>query len=242
MSKKISLKQYLMKSGKFDKMYDCEKAIREGKVTVDNEIIDNPGYFFSPKSLVKVGSEKVRKVPKLYFLINKPAGYLSQKAENEKTIYDLIGKLNIPEEHKKSLFAVGRLDKGTEGLMVITNDGRLSDMIMQPESEITKKYYAMLENPTGKNKINILEKGIELEIDHERYKTKPCKIKIVGEKEIYISISEGKKRQIRLMFEAIGNKVTYLKRVSIAGLQLGKLNIGEIRQITREDIMEKLEI
>src|SRR3989338_5550563 len=159
MSKKISLKQFLMKSGKFDKAYDCEKAIREGKATIDNKIIDNPNYFFNPKSLVKVGNEKVRKVPKLYFLINKPAGYLSQKAEHEKTIYELISKLDIPQEHKKSLFAVGRLDKDTEGLMIITNDGQLSDMIMQPKREITKRYHAVLEKPINNENIRLLEIG-----------------------------------------------------------------------------------
>ena len=230
-----------MKSGKFDKAYDCEKAIREGKATIDNKIIDNPNYFFNPKSLVKVGNEKVRKVPKLYFLINKPAGYLSQKAEHEKTIYELISKLDIPQEHKKSLFAVGRLDKDTEGLMIITNDGQLSDMIMQPKREITKRYHAVLEKPINNENIRLLEKGVIIEIDDAKYKTTKCKIKKVKDNEIYISLTEGKKRQIRKMFEAVENNVVYLKRVSIGGLQLGKLNTGEIRQITKEEIMEKLE-
>ena len=88
----------------------------------------------------------------------------------------------------------------------------------------------------------MLEKGIEIKIDDESYKTKKSKIKVVGEKEVYISISEGKKRQIRKMFDAIGNKVVYLKRVSIWGLSLGNLKTGEMRQITKEEIMEKLEL
>ena len=99
----------------------------------------------------------------------------------------------------------------------------------------------MLEKTADAIKIKILEKGVEIEIDEEKYNTKRCKIKIVGEKEVYISVSEGKKRQIRKMFELIDNKVLYLKRVSIGGLQLGKLNSGEIRTITRKEIMEKLE-
>ena len=174
--------------------------------------------------------------------MNKPAGYLSQKSTEEKTVYDLLNDLNLPKEAILSLHAVGRLDKDTEGLLFLTNDGKLSDNIMNPKNEIMKKYNAMLENPVNREKIKELEKGIVLEIDYKKYKTKPCKIKTVGEKEIYISISEGKKRQIRMMFESIGNKVTNLKRVSIAGLQLGKLNSGEIKQITREEITEKLEI
>ena len=172
--------------------------------------------------------------------MNKPAGYLSQKSAEEKNIYDLLHSLNLSNESLQSLHAVGRLDKDTEGLMILTNDGKLSNIIMEPKSEIIKKYNALLENPIHKEKIKELEKGIELEVDYEKYKTKPCKIKIVGEKEIYISISEGRKRQIRMMLESIGNKIIYLKRVSIGGLQLGKLNSGEIKKITKEEIWDKL--
>lgn len=241
MSKKISLKQFLTRSGRFDKVYDCIAAIKSGKVTIDGKIVPNPNYFFNPKSLVKLDDEKIRKVPYLYFLMNKPAGYLSQKAENEKTIYDLLEKLNLPKHHAKSLSAVGRLDKESEGLLLITNDGKLSNLVMNPENCITKKYYAVLEDVVDINKIKLLEKGIQIEIEHEQYRTKSCRIKAVGEKEIYISISEGKKRQIRKMFDAIGNKVLYLRRVSIAGLQLGNLKAGEIKQTTKEEILAKLE-
>jgi len=241
MSKKISLKQFLMKSGRFDRVEECIESIRAGKVTVSNKVISNPNYFFNPKELVKFGDEKMRKAPTLYFIMNKPAGYLSQKAENEKTIYDLINKLNIPEDQKKSLFAVGRLDKDTEGLMIITNDGKLSDFIMAPGNGIVKKYYAGLEKPASPTKLNMLRKGIEIEIDGEKHKTRNCKIKPVGEKEVYISLTEGKKRQIKKMFEAVGNKVVCLKRVSIGGLQLSDLKTGEMKTITKEEIMEKLE-
>ena len=243
MSKKISLKQFLMKSGRFEKAESCIDAVRNGSISINNKTIINPNYFFNPKNaLVKLDNEKIKTVSKLYFIMNKPAGYLSQKADEEKTIYDLLKTMSMPKESAQSLHAVGRLDKDTEGLLLLTNDGKLSNLVMNPESEIIKKYYAILENPVDKVKIKELEKGIELEIEYKKYKTKPCKIKFVGEKEIYISISEGKKRQIRMMFESIGNKVAYLKRVSIAGLQLGKLNPGEIRQITREEIAEKLEL
>lgn len=241
MSKKISLKRFLMRSGRFEKVYDCIEAIRHGKVAIDGKKVMNPSYFFNPKkSLVKMENEKVKKVPYLYFLINKPAGYTSQKSANEKTIYDLLEKLNLPKHHIKSLFAVGRLDKESEGLLLITNDGKLSNYIMNPKNKIIKRYYAVLEETVDINKIRLLEKGIQINIGHEQYKTKPCKIKVVGEKETYISISEGKKRQIRKMFDAIGNKVIYLKRVSIGGLHLGSIKVGEIRQVAKEELIEKL--
>lgn len=241
MSKKISLKQFLMKSGRFDDASDCISAIESGMVTINNEIIKNPNYFFnSEKFLVKSGNEKLKSVRKLHFIMNKPSGYLCQKSQNEKTIYDLINNLDLPEDYKKSLHAIGRLDKETEGLLILTNDGKLSSLVTNPENKIIKKYHAVLEKPIDADKIKILEKGIEISIDDEKYKTKKCKIKAVGEKEAYISISEGRKRQIRKMFEAIGNKVAYLKRVSIGGLSLGNLKTGEIRQIEREEIVKKL--
>lgn len=231
-----------MRSGRFERVYDCIEAIKIGKVTIDEEVVPNPNYFFNPKkSLVKLDDEKIRKVPYLYFLMNKPAGYISQKAENEKTIYDLLQKLDLPKAHIKSLSAVGRLDKESEGLLLITNDGALSNLVMNPRTEIIKKYYAVLEEAADINKARLLEKGVQIEIGHEEYRTRPCRIKIVGEKEIYISISEGKKRQIRKMFEAIGNKVVYLRRVSIGGLQLGNLKVGEIKPITKDEIKEKME-
>ena len=241
MSKKISLKQFLIRTGKFEKVYYCEQAVRNSRVSINNKIITNPNYFFNPKkSLVKIGNEKIKKAPKLYFLINKPSGYLSQKAENEKTIYDLLKKLSLSKEETQSLFAVGRLDKDTEGLMILTNDGEISDMTANPKSKTVKRYLAVLEKTINIAKIKIIEKGVEIMADNEKYKTKPCKIKVVGEKEVYISISEGKKRQIRKMFDAIDNNVVYLKRVSIGGLQLGNLKTGEIKEISKEEIMDKL--
>lgn len=232
-----------MKSGRFEKVYGCIQAVRSGKISINNKIITNHNYFFNPKNaLVKFNNEKIKPVAKLYFLLNKPAGYLSQKHENQKTIYNLLGKLNLSKEQMQSLFAVGRLDKDTEGIIILTNDGGISDSVMNPKNKIIKKYHAVLEKTIDINNIKILEKGIEILSEHEKYKTKPCRIKIAGEKEIYISIKEGKKRQIRKMFEAIGNKVVYLKRVSIGGLQLGNLKIGDFKQLAKEEIYDKLNI
>ena len=241
MPKKISLKQFLMRTGKFEKVYDAVKSIREGRITINNKITINPNHFFNPKkALVRFQGEKLKPVPKLYFLMNKPAELICQKSDKEKNIYDLIKKLNIWEEEKSSLFAVGRLDKETEGLLIITNDGKLSDLLMNPEKKIQKKYYATLEKPVDINKIKRLEHGVEIFINGKPYKTKKCKIKITGEKEVYVTIVEGKKRQIRKMFESIGNNAVYLKRVSIGGLALNKLKEGEIKQISREEIFINL--
>ncbi len=241
MSKKISIKQFLMKSGKFEKVHDCLQSIKNGEISINNSTIKNPNFFFNPKNeLVKLNSEKIKQVAKLYFLLNKPAGYLSQKYENEKTIYDIIENLNISKEQKQSLFAVGRLDKDTEGLIILTNDGKVSSLLMKPENKVAKRYHAVLEKPIMGDNLKLLEKGVIIEIDNLKHKTTKCKIKRVKKNEVYISITEGKKRQIRKMFESVENKVVYLKRVSIGGLQLGDLKEGELKQTTKEEIMEKM--
>src|SRR3989338_1462167 len=188
MSKNISLKQFLMRSGRFERSYDCIAAIKDGKVTIDNQIVTHPKHFFNPKkSLVRLNGEKVKPLHKLYFIFNKPNGYLCQKSASEKTVYDLLTKLSLPKESRQSLYTVGRLDKDTEGLLIITNDGRLSNMITNPKNEIVKRYYAVLEKQINREKIKALEKGIEISIGRERYKTKPCKIEIAGGKNAYIS-------------------------------------------------------
>ncbi len=243
MSKNISLRQFLMRSGRFERSYDCIAAIKDGKVTVGNEIITHPNHFFNHKKLlVRVNGEKVKLLSKLYFLLNKPSGYLCQKSPTEKTVYSLLTKLNLPKESKQSLYTVGRLDKDTEGLLIITNDGRLSNAITNPKSEIVKKYYIVLEKQIDTEKINALEKGIEISIGREHYKTKPCKIELAGGKNAYISISEGRKRQIKKMFDAIGNKVIYLRRVSIGNIKLENLKVGEFQEISREEIYKKIAV
>jgi 16S rRNA pseudouridine516 synthase len=241
MSKKTSLKQFLMKAGRFGKVSECVSAIKNGEVSIGNEIIRSPNHYFNPKkSILRFHHDKIKKIKKLYFILNKPAGYVCQKTSREKNIYELIGKFGISSGEKLSLFAVGRLDKGTEGLMIITNDGELSLLISDPQNRVKKEYFAALEKPITKENARYLENGIDIRLDEGFYRTKECKIKIIRSREIYILISEGKKRQIRRMFEAVGNKVVYLRRVSIGRLYLGDLEKGGFRQLEREDILEKI--
>lgn len=237
MPKKISLKQFLMRSGMFDKAYDCIATIKKGKATVDGETITNPSHFLNPKkSHVMLNGRTVRRAKNLYYIMNKPSGYLAQKAENEKTIYDIL-----PAELRKSVFAVGRLDKETEGLIILTNDGKLASLIANPKNKIEKKYHAVLEKPLDEASMEKLRKGVNIEVENSYYMTIPAKIESIGKKEVYIIITEGKKRQVRKMLEALGNKVMKLKRVSIGGITLKGMKPGEIKQMTREDIIEKLE-
>lgn len=243
MSKKTPLKQFLMGTGRFEKLYDAICAVRNQKITVNDKVIINPNYFFNPRmSLVKFGDEKLMAVKKAYFILNKPAGYICQKSIKEKSIYDLIKGLNIDDKLRASLFAVGRLDRETEGLLIITNDGKLSSYITQPDYKIEKEYYAVLSKSIKDEDAKKIENGIEVLISGIKYKTKPSKIKIIGEKNIVISVSEGKKRQIRKMFEAIGNEVVYLRRESIENLKMDGIKAGEFKEISKEEIYKKLNI
>ena len=243
MSKKIALKQFLMRTGRFEKLYDAICAVRSQKITVNGKAITNPNYFFNPRrSLVKFGDEKLMPVKKLYFILNKPAGYICQKSIKEKSIYDLIKGLNIEDKLRVSLFAVGRLDKETEGLLIITNDGKLSSSITKPDNKIEKEYYAALSEAIKHEDAKKIKDGIEIFISGVKYKTKPAKIRIIGEKKLAISVSEGKKRQIRKMFEAIGNNVVYLRRESIENLKLDGIKAGEFKEISKEEIYKKLNL
>lgn len=242
MPKKISLKQFLMRTGIFEKMYDCMQAAKDGRVTINNKAVINPNYFFNPKkSLVIFDGKKLNPAANLYFLMNKPLGLICQKSSSEKNIYDLIKKLGLPKEQTLSLFAVGRLDKETEGLIIITNDGKISKFVSEPKNEIKKEYYAKLQNPISAQEIKKLEQGIKIDVNRKSYTTMPSKISAIGEKELHIAIFEGKKRQVRKMFENLGNEVVHLKRISIGKLSLGNLKTGGFKEIGREEIIEGLE-
>jgi 16S rRNA pseudouridine516 synthase len=241
MAKKTSLLQYLMRSGKFKTAYDAERAILTGRVNVRKETIRNPKHFFDPKTdFVFVDGELIKKSALLYFLMNKPAGIICQKSKEEESIFDLLTSLPLTPEQRSSLFVIGRLDKDTEGLLILTNDGKLSDALMNPKHEVPKTYYAILNLPLTHIQKTRLESGVTIKSEEGEYTTKPCVIKKESERTIFISITEGKKRQIRKMLEAIGNEVIHLKRVSIGKLELGSLQLGEIRKVSKEDVLKAL--
>jgi pseudouridine synthase len=247
MSKKIRLHQFLSRAGLFRSKYDLFAAIKNGAIKVDNETVTSPNYFVkkSHKVFYKGSQVNMRK-DKIYLLLNKPTGYLSSKiTENDKK----LGKVgvfyllrDIDDETKKTLFCVGRLDENTSGLLIITNDGELSSKITDPNSNIEKLYEVELEKPVSLSDKNRIEKGIKINLEengvNKDYKTKPCKIDIQDNRCV-ITVSEGKKREVRRMFEAVGNKVLRLKRVCIGKLDLRKLNIpvGKYKEVEKEFIL-----
>lgn len=171
----------------------------------------------------------------VYIMLNKPAGILSATEDkNQKTVISLL-----PENlQKKGLFPVGRLDKETLGLLILTNDGNYCHKMISPKSNISKVYKFELADQIEQEQINIIEQGIELK---DGYTTLPCKISMQDKKSGEITITEGKYHQIRRMFGAVGNKVIYLERIKEGNIILDtNLKRGEFRELTKEEIIIQL--
>lgn len=166
----------------------------------------------------------------VYFMLNKPEGYVSATKDNhDKTVIDLFSGENF-----KGLFPVGRLDKDTTGLLIITNDGELGHRLTGPKFEVYKEYLATLSLKLSEDAVKKLENGVDI---GEGKLTKPCRVKKIDDKTILISICEGKFHQVKRMLKAVNNEVLTLKRLSMGNVFLDKeLKPGEYRRLTSDEI------
>lgn len=216
------------------------EIIKNEGVLVNNKIIKKPWYELNENDEI-IFNKKVIKVSQIiekemmYFLFNKPKGVLTTLKDDfgRKTLKDYI--INITTE---KLFYVGRLDKETTGLLLLTNDGDFANYLLKPSSEIIKTYEVLINGNPSKSSLQKLEKGLILE---NGYKTKPAKIEKVKKKGnnhfIVLSINEGKKRQVRYMFKQIGYKVVELKRVRFGPWSIDLVpNEGMIKKINSLEI------
>ncbi|MEM4397334.1 MAG: pseudouridine synthase [Candidatus Woesearchaeota archaeon] len=248
---KIHLHQFLSRTGLFKSKKEIIDSVKNGFVTIDEQIIINPMYRFNPSKRVVKYKGNILKIvdKKYYYVINKPIGYLSTRLTSldiynkKKSVFDL---LDIEEKIKRTLFAVGRLDEDTSGLLIITNDGKFGFKIAHPKFEIKKTYYVVLEKPITENKIKEIEQGITINVEIDgkyiKYKTKPFKIKLISERKLFITLSEGKKREVRKIFEAINNKVLKLERISINNLNLKELALkqGQYKEVSFDYLNKKI--
>tara|TARA_Y100001935_G_scaffold255661_1_gene270808 strand:- start:6417 stop:7103 length:687 start_codon:yes stop_codon:yes gene_type:complete len=206
---------------------DADKLIEENRVKIN----DNPAQKSDKvdnEDSVLVDGKRINLEESVYLAFNKPAGYLTALEDSRSaTIMDLI---DVPER----VFPLGRLDLNSEGLLILTNDGDMFNRLMHPRSEVWKKYYVTLRDSIDLSQVEKMKKGVF--INSLNYKTKPCNIEVISDKELIIQISEGKKRQIRRMLESVGNRVKYLKRLSVGEIELGNLPKGEIRYLTSREI------
>ena len=208
---------------------NAEKLILAGKVTVDGKTITELGaQFDAQKNKICVdGKILTFNAEKIYILLNKPRGYVctAKDERGRKTVIDLVG---ISER----IFPVGRLDLNSEGLLLLTNDGELMNALIHPKFKIEKTYRAKIFGELTEEKLDKLRAGIELEDGL----TAPAEIFLLEKNLVEITIHEGRNRQIRRMFAAIGCEVKRLKRVKFAGLTLEGVATGQFRPLTFAEI------
>lgn len=227
----MRINKYLAESGvasrrASDTLIEEKRVLINGKTaTLGSEVEDG--------DTVTVDGSIVRPVKKYsYYMLNKPKGYVTTLKDDKgrKTVMDLLPKKG------DRLYPVGRLDYDTEGLLIITNDGELAQRLTHPVNEVPKTYVAKIEGVLTENMLARLRGGVEV----DGVRTKKSAVRIVDETKtetkVSVTITEGRNRQVRKMFEAVGKEVIFLKRVKIGDLALRGLNRGEYRPLTKEEI------
>lgn len=211
----------------------AEQYIAEGRVKLDGELVTQPGLKVDPQqSFITVDGKPLQEEKKVYILLHKPRGYVTTLSDPQgrPIVTDLVPE--IPER----LFPVGRLDLDSEGALLLTNDGALANRVLHPRFEVNKTYEATLQSLPQKTDLQRLEQGIIL---HGK-KTWPARLRILKNKKdlavIEIMIHEGKKRQVRKMFQAVGHQVIRLKRTAYGQLRLQNLPEGTYRFLGKNDV------
>lgn len=232
-SKNIRLHKYLAQCGLCSRR-KAEELIAAGKIAVDGQVINTQGVSIDPEKQQVSYNGKIlqRKTQNVYYLLNKPKGYVTtlRDPQGRPTVVELLGK------DKGRIFPVGRLDLDTEGALLLTNDGELAQRIQHPSHNVTKTYEALVAGQPTETALRGLERGILL----EGKKTAPAKCHLLshhGAKSlIKIIIHEGRKRQVKKMFLAIGHPVIGLKRTAYGKLSLGHLPTGRYKQLNPADL------
>lgn len=210
---------------------DLKKIIKSGLVKVNGTEIKDPGFHIDEAKDKVVYNNKTLNYEKyVYFMLNKPDGVVSATEDNiSKTVIDIFQK-----EERNDLFPVGRLDKDTTGLLLVTNDGDLSHRLTSPSHHVSKTYEVTIDHPLSDSEIQELQNGVVLREDGL---TKPAIVKVINENIIHLTITEGKYHQVKRMLAAVNNKVLQLKRLSIGSVTLdAALSEGEYRRLTDEEL------
>lgn len=215
------------------------KAIaRKGLIEVGGVIVKDSSMNVDPeKSVIKINGEEIFYREYIYLMMNKPDGVISATHDNrDETVIDLL-----EIDHQAfDPFPVGRLDKDTVGLLLLTNDGELNHRLISPKWKVDKVYYAKIDKKVTEKDIEAFKKGITLD---DGYVCKEAKLEILNSSdegsEINLTIQEGKFHQVKRMFEAVDKKVVYLKRIEFGGLSLDEeLEEGEYRELTEEELAQ----
>ena len=212
---------------------NCDQLIKDGLVTINGKVATLGTDVDELHDSVSVDGKKINAIKKYsYYMMNKPKGYVCTVKDDKdrKTVMDLL-----PPSVGR-VFPVGRLDYDSEGLLLFTNDGDLSNRLMHPSSEIPKTYMVKLEGTMTEKNIEKLKRGVVI----DGVKTKKCNIKIIDETKTFtkfhVTVTEGRNREIRKMFLTVGKEVKFLKRIKIGDLGMGSLNRGDVRKLTKEEV------
>jgi 23S rRNA pseudouridine2605 synthase len=205
----------------------AEELIAAGKVSVGDEVVTDPARDVGEGSDVRVNGEPVSPEPREVWAVNKPAGVVSTAREpgKRRAVIELVAT-------ERRLYPVGRLDADSTGLILLTNDGELADRLTHPRYGVPKTYRVRLSRSPSDADLDRLRSGVRLEDGP----TAPAEVERRGEREIEVTIREGRKRQVRRMAEAVGNEVESLRRIRIGSLELGELRQGEARRLEEGEI------
>jgi 16S rRNA pseudouridine516 synthase len=221
----------------FGSRKEVKKLLKDGAVRINGAVVKDAKEHLNPNSdIVTINGEEVVYKEFIYLMMNKPPGVISATEDTrDETVIDLLEMGDQIYEP----FPVGRLDKDTEGLLLITNDGQLSHRLLSPKKHVPKTYFAVIEGEVTESDIEAFRQGVTLD---DGYFTKPGELVILKAglmSDIELTITEGKFHQVKRMFQAVGKRVVYLKRISMGPLKLDEsLELGEYRELTEEEIEE----
>jgi 16S rRNA pseudouridine516 synthase len=231
---KIRIDKYISNMG-YGSRTEIKNWIKNSKVLINNSIIKDSSYKVNTElDIVSLDGNIIKYEKYTYLMMNKPADVVSSTDSKDTNVIDILdGRYRYI-----NLFPAGRLDKDTEGLILLTNDGKMAHNILSPKKHVDKKYYVEIDGYLTEENKYLIENGVILE---DGYKCLPCEINIIENFEklckLNIVIREGKYHQIKRMFMAVSKTVMYLKRISMAGIDLDKdLKTGEYRELTMEEL------
>jgi 23S rRNA pseudouridine2605 synthase len=228
----MRLNKYIAQAGVASRR-KADELIAAGKVRIDGETVTALGFDVEEGQRVSVNGRDVKTdSKKVYLILNKPKGYITTTADDRDrpTVMELVR--DVPER----VFPVGRLDEETTGLLILTNDGDFANRIAHPKQEIQKTYRAFVSGALSNEKTAKLKRGVDI----GGYTTAQAKVEIIrhgaNSAVVELKISEGKNRQVRKMFAAVGCRVMELERIAIGDVRRGRLKSGHVRKMTRAEI------
>lgn len=230
----IRLDKYLADAG-IGSRSQVKTDIKKGKVKVNQQTVLTSDYKVNDaRDEVEVDGVRITLRGQVYYMLNKPEGVVTATEDNhDRTVIDLMAEQGI---RTKDLFPVGRLDKDTHGLLLITNDGILAHELLSPKKHVEKTYYVKTAGPVTEEAAEALQNGVNI---GEKEFTMPASVQIISETEIELTIMEGKFHQVKRMLQAVDNEVLFLKRIRMGSLILDEsLAEGNCRALTAREIAE----